>query len=284
MTVKTVGVVGFGQMGGGIVEVAAKSGNNVVVSDINEEILRRGLAKLEASLSKAVEKGKLSESERVATTGRVKETTNLKDFSNCDIVIEAVTEDLELKKKVFADLDKICPQNTILTTNTSCLSVTDIAAATRRQDKVIGLHFMNPVPVMKLVEIVETISNSEQTLKYCIEFGKSLGKTVVLAKDIPGFLINRPMMPFILESIRMYESGAASKEDIDTAISLGLNHPMGPLTLADHIGLDTVCLVCSAIYEETKDHKYVPPILLKKMVAAGNLGRKTGKGFYDYAR
>ena len=282
MEIRTVGVVGFGQMGGGIVEVTAKAGYSVVVSEVSEELLRKGMSRLNGSLAKAVEKGKVSESEKTAIASRVSGTTSLNDFSRCEVVIEAATENIALKKKIFSELDKTCAAGAILATNTSCLSVIDIAAVTQRQDRVIGLHFMNPVPVMKLLEIVKTVSTSEKTLRETIEFGKSLGKTVVLAQDIPGFLVNRPLMPFLIEAIRIYESGAATREDVDTAITLGLNHPMGPLTLADHIGLDTVYFICSAIYDETKDNKFAPPILLKKLVTAGNLGRKTGKGFYDY--
>jgi 3-hydroxybutyryl-CoA dehydrogenase len=282
MAIGTVGIVGFGQMGGGIVEVAARAGYKVVVSEVNADFLAAGLEKLNASLSRAIEKGKITKAESETILGRIKQTTNLDDFRGCDIVIEAATENMVLKKKIFTDLDRACPQETILATNTSCLSVIDIAAATQRQDRVAGLHFMNPVPVMKLLEIVKTVSTSEKTLNVVVEFGKSLGKTIVLAQDIPGFLVNRPLMPFLIEAIRIYESGAATREDVDTAITLGLNHPMGPLTLADHIGLDTVYFICSAIYDETKDSKFAPPILLKKMVTAGNLGRKAGKGFYEY--
>ncbi|MHB8084901.1 MAG: 3-hydroxyacyl-CoA dehydrogenase family protein [Dehalococcoidia bacterium] len=282
MTIKTVGVVGFGQMGGGIVEVASKAGYEVTVSEINGELLAAGFKRLNASLTRAVEKGKVTGPEKDAILGRVKQITNVGDFKGSDVVIEAVVENIELKKKIFADLDKVCSRETILATNTSCLSVIDIAAATQRQDRVIGLHFMNPVPVMKLLEIVRTVSTSESTVNDIVAFGKSLGKTVVLAKDIPGFLVNRPLMPFLIEAIRIYESGAATREDVDTAITLGLNHPMGPLTLADHIGLDTVYFICSAIYDETKDSRFAPPILLKKMVTAGVLGRKSGRGFYEY--
>jgi 3-hydroxybutyryl-CoA dehydrogenase len=249
---------------------------------VNSELLARGRARLEASLTRAVEKGKSTEADKKAVLGRVTQTTDMKNFKDCDIVIEAAIEDLAIKKKIFRELDKICRQGAILATNTSCLSVIDMAAVTGRQGHVIGVHFMNPVPVMKLLEIVRTISTSDETLDAVTEFGKSLGKTVVLARDIPGFLVNRPLMPFLIEAIRIYESGAASREDVDTAISLGLNHPMGPLTLADHIGLDTIYFICSAIYEETKDTKFAPPVLLRKMVTAGQLGRKSGKGFYDY--
>jgi 3-hydroxybutyryl-CoA dehydrogenase len=284
MTIKEVGVVGFGQMGGGIVEVVSKAGYGVTVSEVDSDLLAAGSNRLNSSLTRAVEKGKVSGPEKTAILGRVKQTTNMGDFKSCDIVIEAVIENIELKKRIFSELDKVCSKEAILATNTSCLSVIDIAAATKRQDRVIGLHFMNPVPIMKLLEIVKTVSTSESTVNRTLQFGKSLGKSVVLAKDIPGFLVNRPLMPFLIEAIRIYESGAATREDVDTAITLGLNHPMGPLTLADHIGLDTVYFICLAIYDETKDSRFVPPVLLKKMVTSGAVGRKAGKGFYEYSQ
>lgn len=282
MDADTVGVVGFGQMGAGITEVAAKAGFNVVVSDVNDELLARGMATITASLTKAVARAKITEAEKAVVLGRVKPTTDMSQFSGCGIVIEAATENTAIKKKIFQSLDEICAKDAILGTNTSCLSVIDMAAVTSRQDRVIGLHFMNPVPVMKLLEIVKTISTSEATLNQSIEFGKKLGKTIVVTQDRPGFLVNRPLMPMLIEAILIYESGAATREDVDTAITLGLNHPMGPLTLADHIGLDTVLFICSNIYEQTKDDKFAPPNLLIKMVAAGRLGRKSGRGFFDY--
>jgi len=229
-----------------------------------------------------VEKGKLSQQDRDSTLARIKGTTNTQDFSDCDLVIEAAVENMDLKKKIFAEVDKICPKHTILASNTSCLSIIDIAMATSRPDKVLGLHFMNPVPLMKLLEIVRTIATSDETLDTGRTFGASLGKTVVLAKDTPGFIVNFLLMPFLLNAISMLDAGVASREDIDTAINLGLGHPMGPLTLADLIGLDTTLFVVSAIYEELKDPQYAPPPLLRKMVTAGWLGRKTGKGFYEY--
>jgi 3-hydroxybutyryl-CoA dehydrogenase len=282
MEIKKVGVVGCGIMGGGITLVCAQSGYQVIASEINDELLNKGLASINSFLSKSVEKGKVSQQDKDATLGRIKGTTSTKDFSECDLVIEAATENIDLKKKIFAELDKVCPKHIILATNTSCLSILDIAIVTTRPEKVLGLHFFNPVPIMKPLEIVKTIITSNDTLTTGIDFGKSLGKTVVIAKDTPGFIVNRLLFTYLLEAIRMLEAGTATKEDIDAAISLGLNHPMGPLTLADLIGLDTALFVASAIYEEFKDPKYIPPTLLKKMVTAGQLGRKTGKGFYDY--
>ncbi|HEY82526.1 MAG TPA: 3-hydroxybutyryl-CoA dehydrogenase [Dehalococcoidia bacterium] len=282
MEVKQVGVVGCGQMGGGITQVCAQSGYQVIVSEVNEELLNRGLAQINASLTKAVEKGKITEQDKEATLSRIKGTTDIKDFSGCDLVIEAAIENLELKKRIFAELDKTCPKHAILATNTSCLSIIDMAMATSRPDKVLGVHFFNPAPVMKLLEIVKTIATSDETLEIARTFGQSLGKTPVIAQDAPGFIVNRLMVPQLLNAIRMVEAGVATKEDIDTAMTLGLNHPLGPLGLADLVGLDTLYFIAEAIYAEFKDPQFAPPTLLKKMVTAGWLGRKTGKGFYEY--
>ncbi len=282
MEIKKVGVVGCGQMGGGIAQVSAQSGYQVVVSEINSELLNKGLAAINSFLTRSVERGRMTQQDKDATLSRIKGTTDTKDFRDCDLVIEAVLENLEVKKKAFAELDKTCPAHAILATNTSCLSIIDMAMATRRPDKVLGLHFMNPVPLMKLLEIVKTIATSEETLETGKSFGASLGKTTVIARDTPGFIANRLLIPFLLNAIRMLESGIATKEDIDTAINLGLNHPMGPLTLSDLIGLDTLLFISDAVYAELKDAQYAAPTLLRKTVTAGWLGRKTGKGFYEY--
>jgi len=280
--IKKVGVVGCGTMGSGIAQVCAQSGYQVVVSEINDELLNKGLASIDSSLARSVERGRLSQEEKDATINRIKGTTQYRDFSECDLMIEGATEQMDLKKKIFAELDKVCPEHTILSSNTSCLSIIDIAVVTRRPEKVLGLHFFNPVPAMKLLEIVRTIATSEDTLNIARDFGQSVGKSIVIAQDAPGFIVNRLLVPFILNAIRMYDSGIATKEDIDTGINLGLNHPMGPLTLADLIGLDTLHFIASSIYEELKDPAYASPPLLTKMVTAGWLGRKTGKGFYEY--
>jgi 3-hydroxybutyryl-CoA dehydrogenase len=282
MEIKKVGVVGCGSMGAGIAQLCAQSGFAVVVSEINDELLKRGLGFIDKTLARSVEKGKLSQADKDAIMGRIKGTTSTKDFADCDLMIEAAIENLDLKKKIFAELDGICPKQTILATNTSCLSIIDMAVVTKRADKVVGLHFFNPAPIMKLLEIVKTIATSEETMAVSQKFGEKLGKTTVVAKDAPGFIVNRLWIPFLLHSIRLYEDGVASREDIDNAIQLGLNYPMGPLTLSDMVGIDVVKFVADALYEQLKDPRYVTPTLVDKMVAAGWLGRKTGRGFYDY--
>jgi len=269
-------------MGAGIVQVCAQSGYQVVVSEINDELLNKGLASINSSLSKSVEKGKLSQQDKDSTLGRIKGTTNAKDFNGCDLLIEAAIENMDLKKKMFAELDKICPKHAILASNTSGLSIIDMAMVTSRPDKVLGLHFFNPAPLMQLLEIVKTIATSDDTLETGKSFGKSLGKSIVIAKDTPGFIVNRLVTSFMLNAIRMLEAGVATREDIDTAVKLGLNHPMGPLELCDFIGLDVVYAMGATVYEGFKDSQYAPPPLLAKMVTAGWLGRKTGKGFYNY--
>lgn len=282
MEIKKVGVIGCGAMGSGIVQVCAQSGCEVIALEVSDELLNKGLASINSALTRSVDKGKISQQDKDSILGRIKGTTKAQDFVDRDLIIEAAIENMELKKKMFAEVDRICPKHAILATNTSCLSVIDMAMATNRPDKVLGLHFMNPVPIMKLLEIVRTVATSEETFEAGQRFGKSLGKTIVVAQDSPGFIINRLLVPFLLNAIRMLDAGMATREDIDTAISLGLNHPMGPLTLADFIGLDIVLSMASAMYEELKDPQYVPPVLLAKMVTTGWLGRKTGKGFYEY--
>ena len=284
MEVKKVGVVGCGSMGAGIAQLCAQSGFQVVVSEINDELLKRGLGFIDKTLARSVEKGKLEQKDKDAIVGRIKGTTSTKDFADCDLMIEAAIENLDLKKKIFGELDEICPKHAILATNTSCLSIIDMAIVTKRADKVVGLHFFNPAPIMKLLEIVKTIATSEATMTASQDFGAKLGKTTVVAQDAPGFIVNRLWIPFLLHCIRLYEDGVASREDIDNAIQLGLNYPMGPLTLSDMVGIDVVKFVADALYEQLKDPRYITPTLVDKMVAAGWLGRKTGKGFYDYSK
>jgi 3-hydroxybutyryl-CoA dehydrogenase len=282
MEIKKVGVVGCGSMGAGIAQLCAQSGYQVVVSEINDELLKKGLAFIEKTLARSVEKGKLSHEDKDAITSRLKGTISTKDFADCDLMIEAAIENLELKKKIFAELDGICKPDAILATNTSCLSIIDMAVVTKRPDKVLGLHFFNPAPIMKLLEIVKTIATSDEVVETSRKFGESLGKTNVIAQDAPGFIVNRLWLPFLLHCIKLYEDGVASREDIDNAIQLGLGYPMGPLTLADMVGIDVVKFVSDALYEQLKDPRYIVPTLVDKMVTAGWLGRKAGKGFYDY--
>lgn len=282
MEIKQVGVVGCGQMGSGIAQVCAQAGYRVTASEINEELLSKGLSSIKSSLTKSVEKGRITQQDKDSILSRLKGTINLKDFSNCNLVIETASENLDLKKKIFAGLDKICPKSAILATNTSCLSIIEMAMATTRPDKVLGLHFFNPAPVMKLLEVVKTIATSQETLEAGKSFGQSLGKTVIVAQDAPGFVVNRLLVPQLLHAIRMLEAGVATKEDIDTGVTTGLNHPLGPLSVADLVGLDTLYFIANSIYDEFKDPQFAPPVLLKKMVAAGWFGRKTGKGFYEY--
>lgn len=282
MEIKTVGVVGCGLMGSGIAEVAARSGYDVVVHEANQENLDRGLERTKKSLARGVEKTKISQTQADEALQRIKGTLLFDDMAPCDIVVEAIVENMAEKKKVFATLDAICPAHTILSSNTSSLSVTEMAAVTHRTDKVLGVHFMNPVPVMPLVEIVRTVLVSDETVATARSFAESLGKTVVLARDNPGFIVNLLLIPYLLDAIRALEQDVGSKEDIDTAIKLGLNHPMGPLSLSDLIGLDTVMFIADAMYAATKDMRYAAPTLLRRMVAAGQLGRKSGRGFYAY--
>jgi 3-hydroxybutyryl-CoA dehydrogenase len=282
MEIKRVGVIGCGTMGSGITQVCAQSGYQVVVSEINDELLNKGLSLINSALTRRVAKGAFSQQEMEAIFSRIKGTINTKDLGDRDLVIEAANENLELKKKIFAKLDKICPKHALLATNTSCLSVTDMAMATSRPDRVVGLHFWNPAPLMKLLEIVKTIVISPETLEASRRFGESLGKTIVITQDLPGFIGNRLLVPYLLDAIRMLEDGIATREDIDTAIKLGLNNPIGPLALSDLIGLDVLLLITIAMYQELKDSRFIPPVLLKKLVTTGQLGRKTGQGFYEY--
>ena len=282
MAVAKVGVVGCGVMGSGIAEVSARAGFATVVREVNDALLQQRVANIHSSMQRAMDKGKMKPEEMQAALGRLKATTKLADFRDCDLVIEAVIEDLNLKKEIFAELDRSCLPKTILASNTSCLPITELAQTTQRPDKVLGLHFFNPAPVMKLVELVKTPTTSKQTIHDIEDFVKAIEKTAIYVNDSPGFVVNRLVIAFLLEAIRALEAGIASKEDIDKGIVLGLNHPMGPLALLDFIGNDTTLYIARAMHERLKDPKFAPPKLLEQMVAEGRLGRKSGKGFYDY--
>ncbi|QCW05169.1 3-hydroxyacyl-CoA dehydrogenase family protein [Natrinema pallidum] len=280
-TIDRVGVVGAGTMGSGIAQVAATAGYDVVMRDIEQEYVDNGFETIADSLDRLVAREQLTDTEAADVRDRITGTTVLDDLADCDIVVEAALEDLEVKRDVFADLDAICRDDAVLATNTSTLSITSIASATERPDAVVGLHFMNPVPIMEGVEIVVGEKTTDEVTDLAHAFAEELGKTTWEADDKPGFVTNRILMPWINEGIRAYDEGVASKEDIDTGMELGTNVPMGPLTLADHIGLD-VCLHASeTLYEELGD-RYKPAYLLKRKVEAGDLGKKTGVGFYEY--
>jgi 3-hydroxybutyryl-CoA dehydrogenase len=282
MAFKNVGVVGCGLMGSGIAEACARAGYQVIVREVSETLLQRGLSRIDNSLDRAVARGKLGEEERRAARARIRGTTVLADLSGCDIILEAIIENMEAKKRLYADLDPLCPAAVIFASNTSSLSITEMASVTQRADRFLGLHFFNPVPVMKPVEMIRGLLTSEQTLAICRAFCESLGKTVVTCKDYPGFIVNFLLVPYLLDAIRALELGLASKEDIDTVVRLGLNHPMGPFTLLDFVGIDTTYYIAEAMFAEFKDPRYAAPPLMRKMVLAGLHGRKTGKGFYDY--
>ncbi len=282
MEVKTLGVVGAGQMGAGIAQVAAISGLQVVISDINEELVQRGRQNIAKLLTKSVEKGKMSAGDKDAALGRLNITVNLQDLAAADFVVEAATENEGLKFRIFHDLDDICRPTTILASNTSSIPIGRIATQTKRPDKVIGMHFMNPVPVMKLVEVIRALTTSDETFKLTWDLSLKLGKTPAEASDYPAFIANRILMPMINEAVYCLYHGVGTRENIDTVMQLGMNHPMGPLALADLIGLDTCLAIMETLFNGFCDSKYRPCPLLRKYVEAGWLGRKTGRGFYEY--
>jgi 3-hydroxybutyryl-CoA dehydrogenase len=282
MDIKTFGVVGAGQMGNGIAQVAAMSGLNVIMNDINAEFVERGLATITKILARNVDKGKMNDDERNAVLDRIKTSTALQDMSAADFIVEAATENEALKFQIFKDLDDVSKSDVILSTNTSSIPIGRIAAQTRRPEKVIGMHFMNPVPVMRLVEVIPGIATSEDTFNTTWGLAEKFGKTPAKANDYPGFIANRILLPMINEAVYCLYHGVGTREDIDTVMKLGMNHPMGPLTLADLIGLDTCLAIMETLYDGFKDSKYRPCPLLRKYVEAGWLGRKTGRGFYEY--
>ena len=283
MEIKKVGILGFtGPMGRGIAQVCAQSGYEVIGSSRSEDRANKAISTIDAALGRSVERGRMSQEDKDAAIARIQGTANIEDFKDCDLVIEAAAEKLDVKIEAFTQLDGICKDGAILASNTSVLPLVDMAMSTKRPEKVIGLHFFNPVSAMKLVEIIKPITVSEETADTCVKFIGSLGKTVVALPDTPGFIVNRLAVGFMLNAITLLENGIATKEDIDTAIKLGLNHPMGPLELADLIGNDIVLDMADGIYETLKEPRYIAPNLLRRMVAAGWLGQKTKKGFYDY--
>lgn len=281
--INKVGVLGCGLMGRGIAQVAAQAGYTTVVREVSDELNEKGKAAIVKSLDKFVEKGKLSAQDKESTLGRLSFTTAITDLGHSDIVIEAVTEDLELKNALWVELDDMCPKHTIFASNTSSLTVAAMASATKRSDRFVGLHFFNPVPLMKLIEVVRTVTTSAETYEQATAFARSLGKDPIAAKDNSGFIVNLLLVPYLLDAIRAVENGVGSIADIDKGMVLGTGHPMGPLTLLDFVGLDTTYKIAEIMFDEYRESRYAPPPLLKRMVMAGMYGRKSGKGFYDYS-
>jgi 3-hydroxybutyryl-CoA dehydrogenase len=283
MSITTVGVVGAGAMGSGIANLAASSGFQVILQDIDERYVQAGYARIEKFMEQSVAKGKITEGHKAEVLERIKVTTNLEDLKAADIVIEAVIENIDVKKSVFSQLDEILPEKAIIATNTSSMSITEIAEATKRPDRVAGMHFFNPAQIMKLVEVVRGFKTSDETVEVIKDLSKQMGKEpIVVKKDTPGFIVNRILTPQFIEAIKLLEEGVASAEDIDKAVTLGLNYPMGPFTLQDYAGIDISYNVMEYFKEEFNDNRFAPPLLLKQLVRAGRLGRKTGAGFYDY--
>jgi 3-hydroxybutyryl-CoA dehydrogenase len=283
MVIEKVGVVGCGLMGSGIAQVAAQAGCNVVVREVSQELVDKGLKSIEKNLARLVEKGTLTAADRDAVRGRLSGTTKLEDFADRDIVMEAIIEQLPVKRELYGALDKICPPSTIFASNTSSLSITEMSTSTKRMDRFFGLHFFNPVPVMKLVEVIRTIASDPKVYEELVAFATRLGKTPVRTTDRTGFIVNRLLVPYLLDAIRALEEGVGNIVDIDNSMKLGCGHPMGPLTLLDFVGLDTTYYISQIMFDEFHEKRFASPPLLKRMVMAGWNGRKAGRGFYDYA-
>jgi 3-hydroxybutyryl-CoA dehydrogenase len=283
MAIKKVGVVGCGLMGSGIAQVCAAAGFETVVREVSPEVVEKGLKGIEKNLARLVEKGTITESQKSEIRGRLKGTTAIEDLKDCDLVVEAIIEQLPAKRELFAKLDSLCGSATIFASNTSSLTITEISTATKRPERFVGLHFFNPVPVMKLVEVVRTISTDPAVYEEMVEFGAKVGKVPVRAHDSTGFIVNRLLVPYLLDAIRALEEGVGSIEDIDNSMKLGCGHPMGPLTLLDFVGLDTTYYIANIMFEEFREKRFASPPLLKRMVLAGWNGRKAGRGFYDYS-
>ena len=283
MAIRKVGVVGCGLMGSGIAQVSAQAGFPTVVREVSSPLLEKGLGSIRKFLQGGVDKGKLAASDMEKTLANLNGTTELKDLADCDLVIEAVSESLPLKKELFQSLESLCKPETVFGSNTSSLSITEIATFTKRPDQVLGLHFFNPVPLMKLVEVVRTLSTSDASYQAAVDWCRAIGKTAVTTRDSTGFVVNRLLVPYMLDAIRVYEQGLAGRDDIDNAMKLGCGYPMGPLFLTDYVGLDTTYSIAEIMFDEFKEPRFAPPALLKRMVLAGRHGRKSGRGFYDWS-
>src|SRR5437016_1437467 len=282
MEIQRIGIIGGGLMGAGIAEVCARAGYDTLVREINDELLAKGLDRMETSMQSAVQRGKLTSADQEAARSRVRGTTRLEDFADRDLVIEAAIEDVRLKKDLFKQLDQICPPHAILTSNTSSIPIIQLAAATQRPGRVLGMHFFNPVPTMQLIELVRTLTTSDEALEAVRAVGERLGKRMIVSKDRAGFIVNYLLMPYMLDAVRLLEQDFASKEDIDLGMMLGTSYPMGPFTLADFVGLDTALHIADVLFEEVKESRFAATTLLRLMEAAGWLGRKSGRGFYHY--
>lgn len=283
MAIQRVGVVGCGLMGSGIAQVAAQSGFTTIVREVSPELVDKGLKSIDKNLGRLVEKGAITEAQKMEMRGRLKGTTSLEELKQCDLIIEAIIEQLPAKRELFSALDSICPPSTIFTSNTSSLTITEMATATKRPQRFVGLHFFNPVPVMKLVEVVKTIATDPAVYEEVLAFAAKLGKTPVRAKDSTGFIVNRLLVPYLLDAVRALEEGVGSLEDIDNSMKLGCGYPMGPFTLLDFVGLDTTYYIANIMFDEFKERRFSSPPLLRRMVLAGWNGRKAGRGFYDYS-